>query len=127
MMATMRCDHRDIEAFVTAKSDAARLRNFYLSVLITDPFMQAVADGASWELVFDGTVYRTVQARDLWNRIMRATYDHAEPGVIFIDRINAMNNLAYWRGYFGHQSVRRATFAALWRLFCWARSIWRAW
>ena len=95
MMATMRCDHPDIEAFVTAKSDAARLRNVNLSVLITDPFMQAVADGASWELVFDGTVYRTVQARDLWNRIMRATYDHAEPGVIFIDRINAMNNLAY--------------------------------
>ncbi len=95
MMATMRCDHPDIEDFVTAKSDPARLRNFNLSVLITDPFMQAVAADTSWDLIFNGTVYRTLQARDLWNMIMRATYDYAEPGVIFIDRINQMNNLAY--------------------------------
>ena len=95
MMATMRCDHPDIEAFIEAKQDAARLRMFNLSVLITDPFMAAVKADKSWDLVFDGRVYRTVEARDLWNRIMRATYDFAEPGVIFIDRINAMNNLNY--------------------------------
>jgi ribonucleoside-diphosphate reductase alpha chain len=95
MMATMRCDHPDIEDFITAKSDPARLRNFNVSVLVTDAFMEAVKTGGSWDLVFEGKVYRTVQAQDLWNQIMRATYDYAEPGVIFIDRINAMNNLAY--------------------------------
>jgi ribonucleoside-diphosphate reductase alpha chain len=95
MMATMRCDHPDVEAFIEAKKDPARLRMFNLSVLITDPFMAAVKADGPWELVFDGKVYKTVQARDLWNKIMRNTYDFAEPGVIFIDRINAMNNLAY--------------------------------
>jgi ribonucleoside-diphosphate reductase alpha chain len=95
MMATMRCDHPDIEAFIEAKQDAARLRMFNLSVLVTDPFMAAVKADGPWDLSFDGRVYRTVQAADLWNRIMRATYDYAEPGVIFIDRINAMNNLHY--------------------------------
>jgi ribonucleoside-diphosphate reductase alpha chain len=95
MMATMRCDHPDIEAFITAKSDAARLRMFNLSVLITDPFMEAVKADAPWDLQFDGKVYHTVQARDLWNKIMKSTYDFAEPGVIFIDRINAANNLNY--------------------------------
>ncbi|WP_118137070.1 adenosylcobalamin-dependent ribonucleoside-diphosphate reductase [Oceanicella sp. SM1341] len=95
MMATMRCDHPDIEDFITAKRDPARLRMFNLSVLVTDPFMDAVKADGSWDLVFKGKVYRTVQARDLWNRIMQSTYDYAEPGVIFIDRINKMNNLAY--------------------------------
>ena len=95
MMATMRCDHPDIEDFITAKSDPARLRNFNVSVLVTDPFMEAVKADTTWDLQFDGKVFRTVQARDLWNRIMRSTYDYAEPGVIFIDRINAMNNLSY--------------------------------
>jgi ribonucleoside-diphosphate reductase alpha chain len=96
MMATMRCDHPDIEAFITAKSDAARLRMFNLSVLITDPFMEAVKADGPWDLQFEGKVYRTVQARDLWNQIMKSgTYDFAEPGVIFIDRINAANNLNY--------------------------------
>ena len=95
MMATMRCDHPDIEDFISAKSDPARLRMFNMSVLVTDDFMQAVRDGTSWDLKFGGTVYHTVEARDLWNRIMRATYDYAEPGVIFIDRINRMNNLGY--------------------------------
>ena len=95
MMATMRCDHPDIEDFITAKSDAARLRMFNLSVLVTDPFMDAVKADGSWDLVFDGKVYRTVQARDLWNKIMQGTYEYAEPGVIFIDRINQMNNLNY--------------------------------
>ena len=95
MMATMRCDHPDIEAFIDAKSDATRLRNFNLSVLVTDAFMAAVERDDTWALTFEGTVYRTVRARALWERIMRATYDYAEPGVIFIDRVNAMNNLAY--------------------------------
>ena len=95
MMATMRCDHPDIEAFIAAKSDAVRLRMFNLSVLVTDAFMDAVKTDGPWELNFGGKVYHTVQARDLWNRIMQATYDFAEPGVIFIDRINAANNLSY--------------------------------
>lgn len=95
MMATMRCDHPDIEAFIEAKKDPARLRMFNLSVLVTDGFMAAVKGDGPWDLVFAGKVYRTVQARDLWNRIMQSTYEVAEPGVIFIDRINAMNNLAY--------------------------------
>lgn len=95
MMATMRCDHPDIEDFITAKSDAARLRMFNVSVLITDPFMEAVKADGPWDLVFEGQVYRTVQARALWDGIMKATYDYAEPGVIFIDRINAANNLNY--------------------------------
>lgn len=95
MMATMRCDHPDIEDFIAAKQDPARLRMFNMSVLATDPFMEAVEADGPWDLVFGGRVYRTVQARDLWNRIMRATYDYAEPGVIFIDRINAENNLRY--------------------------------
>ncbi|RFP91151.1 adenosylcobalamin-dependent ribonucleoside-diphosphate reductase [Rhodobacteraceae bacterium 63075] len=95
MMATMRCDHPDIEDFITAKSDAARLRMFNVSVLVTDAFMEAVKADGPWELKFDGKVYHTVEARDLWNRIMQATYDYAEPGVIFIDRINQMNNLQY--------------------------------
>ena len=95
MMATMRCDHPDIESFIEAKRDPARLRMFNLSVLVTDAFMAAVKADGPWELVFGGKVYKTVEARDLWNRIMRSTYDYAEPGVIFIDRINAMNNLGY--------------------------------
>ena len=95
MMATMRCDHPDIEGFIAAKADAARLRMFNMSVLVTDAFMAAVEADGPWELTFGGQVYHTIQARDLWNKIMRATYDYAEPGVIFIDRINAMNNLAY--------------------------------
>ncbi|MFY0310486.1 adenosylcobalamin-dependent ribonucleoside-diphosphate reductase [Leisingera sp. D0M16] len=95
MMATMRCDHPDIEQFITAKSDPARLRMFNMSVLVTDAFMEAVKADGSWELQFDGKVYHTVEARDLWNKIMQATYDYAEPGVIFIDRINKANNLNY--------------------------------
>ncbi len=95
MMATMRCDHPDVEDFITAKSDAARLRMFNMSVLITDPFMDAVKADKSWDLVFNGQTYKTVQARALWDAIMQSTYDYAEPGVIFIDRINQANNLSY--------------------------------
>ena len=95
MMATMRCDHPDVEDFITAKSDPARLRMFNMSVLITDPFMEAVKADKPWDLVFKGQVYRTVQARALWDAIMTGTYNYAEPGVIFIDRINQSNNLIY--------------------------------
>ncbi|MDE2328432.1 MAG: adenosylcobalamin-dependent ribonucleoside-diphosphate reductase, partial [Rhodospirillales bacterium] len=95
MMATMRCDHPDIEAFIAAKREPGRLRNFNLSVLVTDDFMRAVEADAAWDLVFEGKVYRTLQARALWEAITRATYDYAEPGVIFIDRINKRNNLYY--------------------------------
>ena len=92
MMATMRCDHPDIEDFITAKSDAARLRMFNMSVLVTDPFMEAVKADQPWDLVWDGATVKTVQARALWDQIMQSTYDFAEPGVIFIDRINATNS-----------------------------------
>jgi len=95
MMATLRCDHPDIEAFVDAKRDPRRLRMFNVSVLITDAFMKAVKDDADWDLVFEGKVFRTIKAGALWERIMRATYDYAEPGVIFIDRVNRRNNLHY--------------------------------
>ena len=95
MMGCLRCDHPDIEAFIEAKREPGRLRMFNLSVLVTDAFMQAVKDNAPWELRFEGVVYRTVSARALWERIIRSTYAYAEPGVIFIDRINRANNLAY--------------------------------
>jgi len=95
MMATMRCDHPDIEDFIKAKRDAGRLRMFNLSVLVTDAFMQAVEENKPWDLVFDGTVHKTIDARELWDVIMRSTYAYAEPGVIFIDRINTQNNLSY--------------------------------
>jgi ribonucleoside-diphosphate reductase alpha chain len=95
MMATLRCDHPDIEAFIEAKREPGRLRMFNLSVLVTDAFMNAVKQNLPWELTFNGTAYRTVQARELWDKIMRATYSYAEPGVIFIDRINRRNNLHY--------------------------------
>jgi ribonucleoside-diphosphate reductase alpha chain len=95
MMATLSCDHPDIEAFIDAKRDPGRLTMFNLSVLASDAFMAAVKADEDWPLKFDGHVYRTLKARELWDRIMRATYETAEPGVIFIDRINAANNLAY--------------------------------
>jgi ribonucleoside-diphosphate reductase alpha chain len=95
MMATMRCDHPDIEAFIEAKQSPGRLRMFNLSVLVTDAFMTAVREDAPWELSFGGTTYRVLRARELWDKIMRATYAYAEPGVIFIDRINKKNNLWY--------------------------------
>lgn len=114
MMGTMRCDHPDIELFIDAKRDPAKLRMFNLSVLVTDDFLAAVKADAMWTLVhavFPGTgkdigsivgedgvrryIYDVVPARDLWNKIMRSTYDYAEPGCIFIDRVNAENNLRY--------------------------------
>ena len=95
MMATMRCDHPDIEQFISAKSDPIRLRMFNLSVLVTDPFIEAVKNDGDWNLIFNGEVYKTLKARTLWDQIMQSTYDYAEPGVIFIDRINKLNNLNY--------------------------------
>ena len=95
MMGCLRIDHPDIEAFIDAKRAPGRLRNFNLSVLVTDAFMQALAEDAIWPLVFEGEVVRTVRAADLWKKLMQATYDAAEPGVIFIDRVNAQNNLGY--------------------------------
>ena len=111
-MGILRCDHPDIEAFIHAK-DAGELTNFNISVAVTDAFVAAVRDDADWELVHkappaadllaegahqradDLWVYRTVRARALWDQIMRSTYDHAEPGVVFIDAMNRDNNLAY--------------------------------
>ena len=95
MMATLACDHPDIEAFIDAKRDPARLRMFNLSVLVSDAFMAAVREDGPWELKFGGEVTLVLRARDLWDKIMQATYDSAEPGVIFIDRINQRNNLYY--------------------------------
>jgi ribonucleoside-diphosphate reductase, adenosylcobalamin-dependent len=118
MMATLRCDHPDIAEFVTAKARPGRLRHFNTSVLVTDEFMDAVDADADWPLVFPAdaldetaeTVLRSwsgrdgrvpcavlgrMPARELWQLIMRSTYEHAEPGVLFVDRINAMNNLWY--------------------------------
>jgi ribonucleoside-diphosphate reductase alpha chain len=95
MMATLACDHPDIEAFIEAKREPGRLRMFNLSVLASDAFMRAVAEDAPWQLGFAGTVARVLPARELWDKIMRATYAYAEPGVIFIDRINQRNNLWY--------------------------------
>lgn len=97
MMATLRVDHPDILTFVDAKRDASVLRHFNLSVLVTDAFMQKVRSDGNWTLVFPekGKPFREVKARMLWERIMRAAYDCAEPGVIFIDRVRNMDNLRY--------------------------------
>src|SRR5260370_11349474 len=100
MMATLRCDHPDIEAFIEAKREPGRLRMFNLSVLVTDALMKAVEENAPWELSFGGpdgvkTTWKVLPARELWDKIMRATYAYAEPGVIFIDRINRRNTLYY--------------------------------
>ena len=95
MMGCLRIDHPDIEAFIDSKRDSKRFRNFNISVLVTDAFMAALGSDSDWPLVFEGRTYRTIRARELWERLMRATYDCAEPGVIFVDRVNAENNLAY--------------------------------
>jgi len=118
MMATLRCDHPDIEEFIAAKRQPGELRHFNLSVLVTDAFMAAVRADGDWPLLFptaglegDGPtllrqwsgavepipcrVIRRTSARGLWQRILVATYDCAEPGVLFIDRINQFNNLWY--------------------------------
>jgi len=113
-MGMLRCDHPDVESFIHAK-DEGDLKNFNVSVAVTDGFMRAVETDGDWELVHkaapgrdyadsayqrgDGQwVYRKVKARDLWQQIMQSTYDHAEPGVIFIDRVNNDDNLSYCEG-----------------------------
>ena len=111
-MGILRCDHPDIEAFVHAKDDGS-LTNFNISVAVTDAFVEAVRADRSWDLVHEAPpaadliaagaqrrddgmwVYRSVKARALWDEIMRSTYDHAEPGVVFIDTVNRDNNLSY--------------------------------
>lgn len=95
MMATLRCDHPDIEDFVTAKSDRNRMRNFNMSVMITDAFMEAVRGEEMWDLIWEGQVVRQISATSLWDRIMQQTYTTAEPGVLFIDKINERNPLKY--------------------------------
>ena len=119
MMATLRCDHPDIETFVKAKGDPHQLRRFNVSVQVTDAFLAAVRADAEWPLVFpdpehsagegemlsrqwpgyDGEVscrvVRKVRAKALWDTIMRSTYEYAEPGVLFVDRVNRLNNLWY--------------------------------
>lgn len=95
MMATLACDHPDIEAFVTAKSTGARLNRFNMSVLVSDAFMEAVAADADWPLVWNAEVLRRIPARELWKLIMEHTYRAAEPGVLFIDRINQESPVSY--------------------------------
>ena len=115
-MGVLRCDHPDVEEFIHAK-DEGDLKNFNISVGVTDAFMEAVQGDAEFELVHRAEpgmaqkaagayqkadagghglwVYRKIRARDLWDQIMRSTYDHAEPGVLFLDHINRDNNLTY--------------------------------
>jgi len=111
-MGVLRCDHPDIERFIHAK-DSGELTNFNISVGVTDAFMHAVESDGEVELAHkaepapdvkaagayqraDATwVYRKVRARELWDQVMRSTYDHAEPGILFLDRANADNNLNY--------------------------------
>jgi ribonucleoside-diphosphate reductase alpha chain len=111
-MGVLRCDHPDVEEFIHAK-DKGDLSNFNISVGVTDVFMQAVENDLEAELLHkarphkdfldnggyqraDGQwVYRKLRARDLWDQVMRSTYDHAEPGILFLDRMNRDNNLNY--------------------------------
>ena len=94
-MGVMRVDHPDIEEFINAKHNITELTGFNLSIAITDEFMEAVLAGADFELRWGGETYNSVDARSLWEAIMRSTWDWAEPGVLFIDRMNGMNNLWY--------------------------------
>lgn len=94
-MGVLRVDHPDIEEFIEAKANSYNLTQFNISVGITDKFMEAVENDQSFDLVFEGTVYRTIKAVALWNKILRLTWDWAEPGILFIDRINKKNNLWY--------------------------------
>ena len=117
-MGVIRCDHPDVEVFIHAK-DHGDLSNFNISIGVTDPFMQAVEADEEVELQHraepnadmkisgayqrdDGMwVYRKVRARDLWDQVMKSTYDHAEPGILFLDRMNKDNNLYYCEQIWG--------------------------
>ena len=127
MMATLRCDHPDILEFITVKADPARLRNFNLSVLVTDAFIAAVRADADWPLVFDGKVYKTLKARDLWQQIMRSTYEAAEPGVIFIDRINARKTISPIARRSRRPILAANSHCRRMAPVCSARSIWPGW
>ena len=95
-MAVLRVDHPDIREFIRAKRNSDRLTGFNVSVGVTDKFMEALSlEDDSFDLVFEGKKYNTISARELWDEIMLSTWDWAEPGVLFIDRINEMNNLYY--------------------------------
>ena len=95
-MGVLRVDHPDIREFIRAKRNSDKLAGFNVSVGVTDNFMQALdAEDDSFDLVFEGNKYDTISARELWDEIMLSTWDWAEPGVLFIDRINEMNNLWY--------------------------------
>lgn len=94
-MGVLRIDHPDVEKFIHAKNDSTSLTAFNMSILVTDKFMEAVKTDSDFDLVFDGRVYETIKARPLWEKIMRSTYDYAEPGIIFIDKIQRENNLQY--------------------------------
>ena len=94
-MGVLRVDHPDIEEFIHAKQNSDRLTGFNISIGITDEFMQAVIEGDTFDLTWRGEVYSTIDARALWEKIMRSTWDWAEPGVLFIDAINDANNLRY--------------------------------
>lgn len=94
-MAVLRVDHPDIEEYVTSKTNDNRFLNFNISVGITDAFMEAVKGGLQFDLTFEGRVHKQIDARALWDKILRCTWDWAEPGVLFIDRMNKKNNLHY--------------------------------
>jgi len=94
-MGVLRVDHPDIEEFISAKANSHYLTQFNVSVGVTDEFMWAVVNDGDFDLKFEGRVYKTVRARYLWDKILRNTWDWAEPGILFIDRINAKNNLWY--------------------------------
>lgn len=114
MMGVLRCDHPSIIDFIHSKgrnefidkvedpkvrselyARFGALRNFNISVAVTDAFMDAVAGNKNWDLKFDGTIYKTIPARELWDILMKSTYETSEPGVIFIDKVNEKNNLYY--------------------------------
>lgn len=94
-MGVLRVDHPDIAEFIRAKNNSDKLTQFNMSVAVTDKFMQAVKTGGMFDLVFEGRVYDTIDAVALWDDIMRSTWDWAEPGILYIDRINAKNNLRH--------------------------------
>ena len=94
-MGVMRVDHPDIEEFIHAKQNTTALTGFNISVAVTDEFMRAVVNGGDFDLRWGGQTYKTVEACNLWEAVMRSTWDWAEPGVLFIDRINELNNLSY--------------------------------
>lgn len=94
-MGVLRVDHPDIEKYINAKNNSTELTGFNISVGVTDAFMDAVKSNSDFDLVFEGRKYSTINARNLWDSILRSTWDWAEPGILFIDRINRKNNLHY--------------------------------